>query len=45
MTDYVRKQDPLSGAQNIKEGSMQDRHTRQSLGNLADRMRITSKGL
>ena len=25
MTDYLRKQDPLSGAQNIKEGTMQER--------------------
>lgn len=25
MTDYVGKQDPLSGAQNIKEGTMQER--------------------
>ncbi|MDK1119335.1 MAG: hypothetical protein QGM50_11190, partial [Anaerolineae bacterium] len=25
MNDKVRKQDPISGAQNIKEGSMKDR--------------------
>ena len=25
MNDYVRKQDPISGAQNIKEASMKDR--------------------